>query len=256
MAERGAPSSITRVSRTLGPWLPLIIMLGSPVVFALVLLTNAVPYADRPSTIPTFFLIWGLGSIGAYALLFLDARRAQNSLGTSRQLVPGFASAIASAALWAVGLFPLGLIGFWYAPGVAGWLYGALGDGGRAALLLIDLFAFLPLGILLMAVSIDARLGPRRAPRIRRWKTFKYAIFGAGVGLLLVGSWTWFLTPLPPPCSGSFACTYANTPDPVSSATLLFFGGLLTLGFALVVGLSGLLRRFARSQAPGSSVRL
>ena len=64
----------------------------------------------------------------------------------------------------------------------------------------------------------------------------RYLIFGIGVGFVLVGFWAANATPVPGPCTGPFACTYAPNPAPQPTGLfLLYLGGSIMLWWALIL---------------------
>lgn len=87
-------------------------------------------------------------------------------------------------------------------------------------------------------------------------RTLKFVIPGVGAGFLLMGGWDWYAVPPPVPCVGPLTCTQVFIPGGLVAAVLLTLGGMLTLGWGLVVGSYALMRRLVVGPNPGIANRL
>jgi len=87
------------------------------------------------------------------------------------------------------------------------------------------------------------------------WHSLRFVIPGAGVGLLMVGDWTWYAVPPPTSCSGSLVCTQVFIPGGPLAALFLVTGGFLTVGWGFGVGLHFLLQRLVQHPVRESVAR-
>lgn len=160
----GAPLG-ERARRAFRNWLPLLLLVSGPISFILILSYVAVPYNLRPSVVLELLYFCGVVGVAAYFLLFLEFERVRRGMGygvAEGLMIPGLASAVASAAVFVFGYGSFLLFT---------WIPSDLSTPVNGLVVGFDLFGAPLASPLLMAVAIDARTQFSRARRGSRDRT-------------------------------------------------------------------------------------